>query len=72
MMQSGAGALYVLDKVGDADSELRVVQTLGIPQDLLMMIGAASGNQWPRNLLSQPSHLIKRVDDATMGFIPGD
>lgn len=67
MMQATAGALYVLEEVGDLDSDLRLVQTLGIHQDLLKTIEAESANAWPQDFLQKPNCTVRRVDDPTMG-----
>ncbi len=67
MMGATAGALYVLEEVGNPDSELRLTQVLGIPDHLLTAIQAASGNTWPHSFLQEPNRFVQRAEDPTMG-----
>jgi serine phosphatase RsbU (regulator of sigma subunit) len=69
MMEADAGALYVLEEVGNLDSELRLTLTLGIPEQQITEIEAASGNTWPRRLLDAADHVVHRAEDPSMGGI---
>lgn len=60
LAQAPAGALYLLEETGDADSALRLDQALGMPESLLDGIVAANGGAWPRNLIDGPVRVERR------------
>jgi serine phosphatase RsbU (regulator of sigma subunit) len=67
IVQATAGALFALDQIGDPGSELRLVQTLGIPDSLLQGFRGADGSPWPRSLLGRPAFCAFRNQDPTLG-----
>lgn len=66
MAGAAAGALYVLEQVGDPESELRLEQVLGIPDSLLAQFRSVDDRSWPGVLLDQPAHVARR--DAAGGI----
>jgi serine phosphatase RsbU (regulator of sigma subunit) len=72
MLQAPAGALYVLDEIGNPDSGLRLAQTLGMPEALLASFRGRDGSAWPRCLLDQPTSVADRASDPPLGGLePG-
>jgi len=69
MMKSAAGALFVLDEVGQLDSNLALVQTLGFPEELLEQIRAEDGGPWPHCFLGEPAQMFEPQADGTFARI---
>lgn len=71
MAGAAAGALYVLETVGDPESPLRLEQVLGIPDSLLGRFRAVDGEAWPGVLLDQPAHVARRDEAGGIaGLVP--
>ena len=71
MVGASAGALYVLDEVGNDGSELRLQQALGIPEALLETLHGVDGAPWPVCLLDAPAQVDERGQDgAVAGLDP--
>ena len=66
MAQSAAGALYVLEEVGNPASELRLEQVLGIPDSLIAEFRSVDGRPWPGCLLEAPPQLAERRPDGSL------
>lgn len=66
MAQSAAGALYVLDEVGNPESGLRLEQVLGIPDSLIAGFRSVDGRPWPACLLEAPAQLAERHADGSL------
>ncbi|MBL8737352.1 MAG: SpoIIE family protein phosphatase [Planctomycetes bacterium] len=66
MAQSAAGALYVLDEVGNPESGLRLEQVLGIPDSLIAGFRSVDGRPWPACLLEAPAQLAERHTDGSL------
>ena len=64
MVRASAGALYVLEEVGNPESELVLRQALGMPEALLASFVAADGGPWPRPLMHQPPEFVGRDEDG--------
>src|SRR6185369_11426371 len=56
----------VLSEVGNVDSELKLTQTLGIPESLLLGFRGVDGRDWPRCLLNRPATSAFRDEDPTL------
>lgn len=67
MLAAEACGLYVLDEIGNPDSELRLGQTLGVPETLLASFRGRDGLAWPRCLLDAPTACFCRETDPTLG-----
>jgi serine phosphatase RsbU (regulator of sigma subunit) len=67
MVHAQAGALYVLQQVGDVRSGLTLEQHLGMPEALLQGFRAADGAPWPDALLEQPA--LVAAPDADGGVV---
>ncbi|MFN7591435.1 MAG: PP2C family protein-serine/threonine phosphatase [Planctomycetota bacterium] len=72
MAGAAAGALYVLETVGDPTSELRLEQVLGIPDSLLAQFRSADDSPWPGALLDQPAHVASRDGDGSIAKLAAD
>lgn len=57
MVQSTAGAVWVLREVGDPSSGLVLEQTFGIPEELVTGFRGVGGAAWPDVLLEQQASL---------------
>jgi len=68
MVQATAGALFVLEEVGNPESALRLEQALGIPDALIESFRTEQGEPWPPTLLDWPAQIVTR-DEA--GAIAG-
>lgn len=66
MAQSAAGALYVLDEVGNPASGLRLEQVLGVPDSLIAEFHSVHGRPWPACLLEAPAQLAERRADGSL------
>lgn len=72
MAQAAAGALYVLEEVGNVDSRLRLEQVLGIPDSLLSTFQGVGGTAWPDVLLDSPAQVVTRAEDGAFAMLePG-
>lgn len=67
MQGAMAGALYVLDEVGDRGSALRLRQVLGMPEDLLESFRFADGSAFPGAWLDRTAFHLDRGIDPTLG-----
>jgi serine phosphatase RsbU (regulator of sigma subunit) len=67
MLQAQAGALFVLEEIGNAASGLRLQQVLGMPETLLLQLQRADGEAWPARLLDRPAMHVSREADPTLG-----
>lgn len=72
MAGAAAGALYVLETVGDPSSTLRLEQVLGIPDTLLAQFHAADDRPWPGLLLDQQAHVATRDADGGIASLAPD
>lgn len=72
MAGAAAGALYVLETVGDPSSALRLEQVLGIPDSLLTQFRAADDRPWPGMLLGQQAHVASREADGGIASLAPD
>lgn len=70
MVQASAGALYVLQDIGDPGSGLRLEQALGMPDSMLEGFAAAVDWPWPDYLLGQPAQFLERSGDAHLAELP--
>jgi serine phosphatase RsbU (regulator of sigma subunit) len=70
MVQASAGALYVLQEIGDPGSGLRLEQALGMPDRMLEGFAAAVDWPWPDYLLGQPAQFLERSGDSHLAEIP--
>ena len=64
MVEATAGALYVLAEVGKADSELVLMQALGMPYHLLESFVTEDGSPWPESLLAYSAKVIGRDEQG--------
>ena len=69
MAQAAAGALYVLEEVGDVKSPLRLEQVMGIPDTLLAQFRGEGGVPWPGVLLDTPARVATRADDGAFAML---
>jgi serine phosphatase RsbU (regulator of sigma subunit) len=72
MVQATAGALYVLEEVGNVRSGLRLEQALGVPETLLASMQQSAGVPWPQVLLDEPTGLMVREEDGSLAGLDGD
>jgi serine phosphatase RsbU (regulator of sigma subunit) len=66
MVEATAGALYVLEEVGNPKSRLDLKQTLGIPESLLESFRGEGGCAWPSVLLDWPAQVSSRAPDGNI------
>jgi serine phosphatase RsbU (regulator of sigma subunit) len=66
MLGTPAGALLLLERIGDKDSELVVDQCLGLPESLLDNLLTPAGTWWPPELLAGPTQLVRRDADGRL------
>ncbi|MFK7742846.1 MAG: PP2C family protein-serine/threonine phosphatase [Planctomycetota bacterium] len=66
MVDATASALYVLDEVGNADSGLRLLQSLGIPESLLETFVGTGDRAWPGDALDGVVELHRRQQDGSI------
>lgn len=72
MVEAAAGALYVLEEVGNAKSALVLHETLGMPESLLEGFHGPDGAEWPQPLLDATAQIHERDDaDNIAGLAPG-
>ncbi|MEC7582827.1 MAG: PP2C family protein-serine/threonine phosphatase [Planctomycetota bacterium] len=67
MADAAAGALYVLDKAGDPESDLHLEQILSIPLTVLHGLDEPNGEPWPKARLTKPTFFAERQTDPTLG-----
>lgn len=67
MVQATAGALYVLEEVGNRTSPLVLQQALGIPDSLLATFRGEDGQPWPDALLDWPAQIVGRSETGGIG-----
>lgn len=72
MAQSAAGALYVLDEVGNPASSLRLEQVLGIPDSLIAEFRSVDGRPWPGCLLESSAQIAVRAADGSLAELAPD
>lgn len=72
MVDATAGALYVLEEVGDAQSGLVMQQALGMPDALLESFRAVDGGPWPDCLIDAPAQIVERVDHGAIAGLAPD
>ncbi|MFT4513400.1 MAG: serine phosphatase RsbU (regulator of sigma subunit) [Planctomycetota bacterium] len=68
MVDAAAGALYVLDEIGNPNSELTLQQSMGMPEQLLASFRGADDIPWPMSLIDSAAQVATR-DEA--GLIAG-
>lgn len=72
MVDATAGALYVLEEVGNAQSGLVMQQALGMPDALLESFRAVDGGPWPDCLIDAPAQIVERVDHGAIAGLAPD
>ena len=72
MVDATAGALYVLDEIGDPNSALTLQQSLGMPEHLLASFEGEGETPWPMGLMDSPAQVVTRDETgAIAGLAPG-
>ncbi|MHC5062541.1 MAG: PP2C family protein-serine/threonine phosphatase, partial [Planctomycetota bacterium] len=66
-----ASALFILDKVGDPESALRLSQALGIPEMMLEDLRLEDGSWWPESLLKGAVERFDRKEDGSLPPLAG-
>ncbi|MFN3240751.1 MAG: PP2C family protein-serine/threonine phosphatase [Planctomycetota bacterium] len=72
MVSATAGALYVLDEVGNAASELVLQQALGMPDALLESFRAVDGGAWPDCIADAPAQVVGRAADGSIAGLAAE
>lgn len=72
MVDAAAGALYVLQEVGNPDSGLRLEQTLGMPEQVLQGFATTDGRPWPDCLFGLGTRLVQRQPGLPLAEIASD
>lgn len=72
MMNAPAGALFVLDEVGQLESNLELSQTLGFPEDLLESLRADDGGPWPHCFLGEAGQIFVAEASGALARIHPD
>lgn len=72
MVDAAAGALYVLEEVGNSKSELVLQQALGMPDQLLASFQTADGGKWPDCLMESSAQIVTREEDGTIAGLAAD
>jgi len=72
MVDATAGALYVLDEVGNARSELVLQQALGMPDALLESFRGVDGAPWPACLTDAPAQIVERDEHGSIAGLDPD
>lgn len=61
MLDAQAGAVFVLERIGDPASRLVLDQAIGMPESMLDDLRRADTQQWwPRSLLDEPVTIVER------------
>lgn len=72
MVDATAGALYVLEEVGNPHSELLLHEVMGIPEQLLASFRTEDGSDWPHSLLEQSAQVIARDEQGHIAGLADD
>lgn len=72
MVDAAAGALYVLEEVGNSKSELVLQQALGMPDQLLASFRGVDGEAWPDSLMERSAQIVTRGEDGTIAGLAAD
>lgn len=72
MVDAAAGALYVLEEVGNSKSQLVLQQALGMPDQLLASFRAKNGGSWPDSLMDSTVQVVDREEDGSIAGLAAD
>ena len=66
MVDATAGALYVLDEIGNPNSDLTLQQSMGMPEQLLASFRSADGSSWPLSLIDSAAQVATRDEHGSI------
>jgi serine phosphatase RsbU (regulator of sigma subunit) len=72
MVNATAGALYVLEEVGNRESCLVLQQTLGVPDQLMASFYTPDGGAWPDALMDSVAEVATRDDSGCIAGLAVD
>ncbi|MFT4842400.1 MAG: serine phosphatase RsbU (regulator of sigma subunit) [Planctomycetota bacterium] len=72
MVNAMAGALYVLDEIGNPNSELTLQQSSGMPEQLLASFRGADDSPWPLSLIDSAAQVATRDEAGSIAGLADD